>query len=298
MMETLIREIEVKSVMTKSNLPVADFSVNPYVGCTHACRYCYASFMKRFTNHSEPWGGFLDVKRWPVISNPSRYRGKEAFIGSVTDPYQPAEEKYGRTRALLEQLRGSGVSVSIATKSDLVLRDLDLIRTFPDARVSFSINTLDEDFRCEMDCAASIERRLEAMRRLYEAGVQTTCFISPIFPGITDVCAIIERARHQCNLVWLENLNLRGDYKSRILAWIHQHRPGLDSLYHDIYVHNDRRYWAELDASLRDYTVKVGLPYVRDDDSKRAPFGQPPVVVNYFFHEEIIPSAKRGARKS
>jgi len=60
-----IKEIEVKNVMTKSNLPVADFSVNPYVGCAHACKYCYASFMKRFTNHPEPWGSFVDVKTWP-----------------------------------------------------------------------------------------------------------------------------------------------------------------------------------------------------------------------------------------
>ena len=57
-----IKEIDVKSVMTKSSLPVGGYSVNPYVGCPHACRYCYASFMKRFTGHTEPWGTFLDVK--------------------------------------------------------------------------------------------------------------------------------------------------------------------------------------------------------------------------------------------
>ena len=290
-------EINVKSVMTKSNLPVADYSVNPYVECAHACKYCYASFMKRFTNHPDPWGSFLDVKHWPVIANPSRYRGKEAFIGSVTDPYQPAEEKYGRTRSLLEQLQGSGISVSIATKSDLVLRDLDLIKTFPNARVSFSINTLNDNFRHEMDCAASIERRLEAMRQFYDARVQTTCFISPIFPGITNVFAIIERARRQCNLVWLENLNLRGDYKARILEWIHRKHPELDGLYRAIYVNNDRSYWAKLDAKLRDFTAKEGFPYLRDDDTRRAPFGQPPVVVNFFFHEQIIPSAKKAQQR-
>ena len=129
------------------SLPVADYSVNPYIGCAHGCRYCYASFMKRFTGHTEPWGSFVDAKYWEPIRNPGKYRGKELFIGSVTDPYQPCEEKYGRTRALLEEMQGSGCSVSIATKSDLVLRDLDLIRTFPDARVSWSINTLDESFR-------------------------------------------------------------------------------------------------------------------------------------------------------
>ena len=290
---TKIQEIEVKSVMTKSNLPVADFSVNPYVGCVHACKYCYASFMKRFTNHPEPWGEFLDVKIWPEIKNAKKYTGKEAFLGSVTDCYQPHEAKYKRTRALLEQLQGSGISISIATKSDLVLRDLDLIKTFPNARVSWSINTLDEEFRKEMDRGVSIERRLEAMRQFYEAGVQTTCFISPIFPGITDLQAIIERAKNQCNLVWLENLNLRGDYRGRILDWIHQYHPELDSLYHDIYTKKDRTYWSELDADMRAYTQREGLSYVRNDDSVRSKHGEPPVVVNYFFHEEIIPSARK-----
>ena len=98
--------------MMKSNLPVADFSVNPYVGCLHGCKYCYASFMKRFTNHPEPWGEFIDVKYWPEMKNAKRYAGKEAFFGSVTDCYQPHEAKYKRTRALLEQLQGSGIRYS------------------------------------------------------------------------------------------------------------------------------------------------------------------------------------------
>ncbi len=289
----VIKETEVKSVMTRSNLPVSDFSVNPYVGCSHACKYCYASFMKRFTNHPEPWGEFVDVKYWKPVRDPRKYAGKEAFFGSVTDCYQPCEAKHRRTRALLEQLQGSGISISIATKSDLVLRDLDLIKTFPNARVSFSINTLDEDFRKEMDRGVSIERRLEAMRRFYEAGVQTTCFISPIFPGITDVKAIIERAKKQCNLVWLENLNLRGDYGARMKEWIHENRPDLDGLYYEIYNRKSRDYWTALDREIREYTAQEKMPYLRDDDSHRSQFGDPPVVVNYFYHEEVRRSAKK-----
>lgn len=289
-----IIEINVKSVMTKSNLPVSDYSVNPYVGCSHACKYCYASFMKRFTDHPEPWGEFVDVKYWPEIRDPQKYAGKEAFLGSVTDCYQPCEAKYRRTRALLEQLQGSGISISISTKSDLVLRDLDLIKSFPDSRVSFSINTLDEDFRKQMDRGVSIERRLAAMKLFYDAGVQTTCFISPIFPGITDVKAIIERAKAQCNLVWLENLNLRGDYRVRILEWIHENHPELDRLYQEIYSRKSRAYWTALDHEIREYTAKEGMPYLRDSDQHRSPFGEPPVVVNYFYHEEV----KKSARKS
>ena len=292
----VIKEIEVKDIMTKTNLPVSDFAVNPYVGCTHACKYCYASFMKRFTNHPEPWGEFVDVKTWPEISKPGKYTGKEAFFCSVTvtDPYQPLEKKYRRTRALLEQLLDTGISISISTKSDLILRDLELIKQFPNAQVSWSINTLDEDFRKEMDRAVSISRRLEAMRQFYEAGIQSTCFISPIFPGITDVIDIIERVKGQCNLVWLENLNLRGDYKKRILSWIHEHYPELDELYQEIYTKKSRTYWTALDQKIRYYTAKEGMLYIRDDDQHRAPFGAPPVVCNYFYHEEITKSAKKG----
>jgi len=253
--------------------------------------------MKRFTDHPEPWGEFVDVKKWPPLRNTARLAGKEAFFGSVTDCYQPCEAVHKRTRALLEQLRGSGIRISIATKSDLVLRDLDLIKTFPGARVSFSINTLDETFRRAMDRGVPVERRLEAMRRFYEAGVQTTCFISPIFPGITDVEAIIDRAKKQCNLVWLENLNLRGDYRVRILGWIHANRPDLDGLYRDIYSKRSRDYWTALDRRLRDYTAREGMPYLRDDDTRRAPFGSPPVVVNYFYHEEVKKSAKAAQEK-
>lgn len=87
-----IKEISTKSILTKSNLPIAGYSVNPYVGCPHGCKYCYATFMKRFTNHAEPWGTFLDVKNWKEIRNPRKYKGESVIIGSVTDGYHPLEK--------------------------------------------------------------------------------------------------------------------------------------------------------------------------------------------------------------
>ena len=290
----IIQEIEVKSVLSKSNLPVCEYSVNPYVGCPHACQYCYASFMKRFTNHPEPWGDFLDVKYWPIIKNPQKYAGKELFIGSVTDPYNPQEEIYGRTRALLTQLQGSGAKISIATKSDLILRDLELIKSFPNARVSWSINTLDEIFREDMDNAVSIQRRLAAMEAFHRAGVRTTCFISPIFPGITDAKAIIQRARTQCNLIWLENLNLRGGYKTVVMDYIQKKHLDLLPLYQEIYNKNDRRYWELLDTELKTWAAEIGLDYVTNDDSMSRPFEAPPIIVNFFYHSEIKKSVRKG----
>lgn len=289
----IIHEVNVKSILSKSNLPVCEYSVNPYVGCTHGCKYCYASFMKRFTGHPEPWGTFLDVKYWPKIKNPGKYAGKELFIGSVTDPYNPQEEVFGRTRELLLELKGSGAKISIATKSDLILRDLELIKTFPGARVSWSINTLDEAFKNDMDDAVSIKRRLSAMEAFHQAGIRTTCFISPIFPGITDVKAIIRRAKGCCNLIWLENLNLRGSFKPVILDYIRKKYPDLVPLYEEIYTHQNRNYWINLDSELKSFAAREGLDYNTNDDSMERPFEAPPVVVNYFYHEQIRKSARK-----
>lgn len=288
MNEITIKQAQSRNIISKSNLPVCEYSANPYIGCTHGCKYCYASFMTRFTAHTEPWGKFLDVKNWPKIKNPQKYAGKELFIGSVTDPYLPQEKQYKRTRALLEQLNGSGIKLSIATKSDLILRDLDLIKTFPDARVSWSVNTLDEKFRKDMDKAASIERRLDAMEIFYRSGVRTTCFISPIFPGITNVKEIIQRVSGQCNLIWLENLNLRGAYKKVILDYIKETRYFLLPLYKDIYHSGKLCYWKSLDNELRSFAVQNGLEYATNNDSIKNPFNAPPVIVNYFYHEQLV----------
>ena len=193
--EIIVKHIDTRSVMTKSNTPIGGYSVNPYVGCPHACKYCYASFMKRFTGHTEDWGTFMDVKNWPVIKNPKKYAGQKVVIGTVTDGYNPLEETYRNTRRLLEELKDSGADILICTKSDLVLQDIDLLKEINKNNrltVSWSVNTLDEDFKNDMDSAVSIERRLAAMKQVYDAGIRTICFISPVFPGITDIEAIFE----------------------------------------------------------------------------------------------------------
>lgn len=293
----LIREIETKNVMTKSSLPLGGYSVNPYVGCPHACRYCYASFMKRFTGHTEPWGSFLDVKYWQEIKNPRKYAGKTVLIGSVTDGYNPYEEQFRRTRAVLEQLKDSGARITICTKSDLVLRDLDLLREMSgNVTVSWSVNTLDEEFRSDMDEAASIERRLDAMRRVYEAGIRTVCFVSPIFPGITDIRAIFDRVRSQCDFIWLENLNLRGSFKADILGYIAEKHPELTPLYEDIYTHGSRDYWRLLEQSARDLANAEGLPYLDNYlPEGRSETGKP-AIINYLYHEEVKNSDNTGRR--
>ena len=294
--DVLIRDVDTPNIMTKSSLPVGGYSVNPYVGCTHGCRYCYASFMKRFTGHTEPWGAFLDVKHWPEIQNPQKYQGQRVVIGSVTDGYLPEEAQIQNTRRLLEQLKSSGAEILICTKSDLVVRDIDLLREMGKVTVSWSINTLDETFRTDMDKAASIERRLSAMKQVYNAGIRTVCFISPVFPGITDFTAIFQRVKNQCDLVWLENLNLRGGFKQDILDYVEEKYPHLSSLYHDIYCKGDRSYFQSLERQAKQLAEENNCPFVDNE----LPYGRAepghPVIVDYFYHEEIRGSKNTGKR--
>ena len=285
--------VKVKSVLTKSDLPIAGYSVNPYIGCTHACRYCYACFMKRITGHAEPWGTFLDVKYWDKIKNPRKYDGQTMIVGSVTDAYNPQEEQFCRTREFLEEMQGSNINLIVTTKSDLVVRDLDLIKTFPSPLVSWSINTLDEKFKDDMDKAVSVQRRIAAMKKCHDEAIRTTCFISPIFPEITDVFAIIDKIKDFCDYIWLENLNLRGNFKADILNYIAEKYPDRKSLYQQIYTKNDVTYWEILNRQVEEYATKNGLMYITDKEPfLRDPNGKP-VIINYFYHSQIKQSAKR-----
>lgn len=294
--EILIKTVKTKNIMTKSNLPVGGYSVNPYIGCTHGCKYCYASFMKRFTGHNEPWGTFLDVKCWPEIKNPGKYKGQRIVIGSVTDGYNSQEEHFKNTRHILEQLKGSDAEILICTKSDLVVRDLDLLKSLGKVTVSWSINTLDEKFREDMDCAVSIQRRLAAMKQVYDAGIRTVCFISPVFPGITDFEAIFEKVKNQCDLVWLENLNLRGSFKQSIMNYIQDNYPDLVPLYNAIYNKKNRTYFQLLEKKAEQMAKQNNCLYVDNElPYGRSPKGHP-VIVNYFYHEEVKGSENTGRR--
>lgn len=107
-----------------------------------------------------------------------------------------------------------------------------------------------------MDNAVSIRRHLDAMGEFHRAGVRTTCFISPIFPGITDAQEIIWRVRERCNLIWLENLNLRGEYKFVIMSYIAKNYPQLLLLYQDIYNRANLGYWRALDEKLKAFAAR------------------------------------------
>ena len=143
-----IKEITAKSILSKSQ--VSDYALNPYVGCSHACVYCYAKFMKRFTGHREAWGEFVDVKIYApelLAREVTKKKAGRVWISGVCDPYQPLERKYKLTRRCLEVLVEHGWPITIQTKSLLVLRDIDILKKAADVEVGFTITTTDERMR-------------------------------------------------------------------------------------------------------------------------------------------------------
>jgi DNA repair photolyase len=181
-----VKEILVKTVLTKTAIPGFDYCINPYIGCGHGCRYCYASFMKRFTGHLEPWGEFVDVKvnaAYLLRKQLKRAGHGVVALSTVTDPYQPAEKKYQLTRKCLEALLDAQLSVNLLTRSPLCLRDMDLFKRFKRIEVGFSITTHDEGIKKIFEpCSPSILSRVKALRVLRQEKIGTYAFIGPTLP--------------------------------------------------------------------------------------------------------------------
>lgn len=258
----IIKEVEVKDYLSKSNLPLCDYVINPYVGCPHGCKYCYASFMKRFTGHKEKWGTFLDIKFCDKAISKKKLQGKSVFLSSVTDPYNPYEKKYEITRKILSKLLKIDCHVYIATKSSLIIRDVDLLKQFKNLTVIVSLNTLDENFRKGMDSAYNVRKRLETLKKLYDNGFYTVLFIAPWFPEVTDFKALIQQTHKFVSQYWFENFNLRGDYKKTILDYILNNYPKYFSLYKKIYSYRDYNYWKLKETEFINYCQHHNISYV------------------------------------
>lgn len=158
------------------------YTVNPYTGCGHACLYCYASSYVRNFFQPRPKEDFLrrslnDLKRIPPFSIIN--------VSSSSDPYQPCELEHLHTRRLLEAIAGKYV-VEVVTKSDLVVRDVDLLKKGFSV-VSITLTTLDESLAARLEPGAPPpRRRLDAIAKLSRAGIPVVLRLDPIIPGLTD----------------------------------------------------------------------------------------------------------------
>jgi DNA repair photolyase len=191
--------LENRSLLTRCNSPRAPFSwqINPYRGCEFACKYCYARYTHEFMEMRDG----LDFERKIYVKKHSAWllrqelkqvrAGQSIAIGTATDPYQPAERKFGITHAVMEEFsRHEGYSLGLVTKSDLILRDLDLLRVIAAKNrlsIHMTITTTDTDLaRILEPRAPRPDLRFSAVKKLAAAGISTSVNCAPILPSITD----------------------------------------------------------------------------------------------------------------
>ncbi|MEM5766162.1 MAG: radical SAM protein [Candidatus Aenigmatarchaeota archaeon] len=247
----IIREIKCKSLLNKSQL--ADYCINCYVGCGHGCKYCYADYItKRFSQHIEPWGEFVDVKvNAPEILKREiikKNRGR-VFISSLTDPYQPLEEKYKLTRRCLEILLKHQFPIIIQTKSSLVVRDLDLLKKFKNCEVGFTITTLDEDvMKIFEPNSSSVQDKLKAIEILKKEKINVYVFFGPVLPNLSDknLEEYFEKmVEMKVDGVWIDKLNLKPGVWISLKKVLEEKYPELLKKWRDI-LFFDNNYWKEL----------------------------------------------------
>jgi DNA repair photolyase len=191
--------LENRSLLTRCTSTRVPFywQINPYRGCEFACKYCYA----RYTHEYMELRDGLDFERKIYVKKHSAWLlrqelrqvrvGQSISIGSATDPYQPAERKFGITRAIMEEFaRHEGLSVGLVTKSDLILRDLDLLCAISRKNrfsVHMTITTTDTNLaRILEPRAPRPDLRFKAVEKLVAAGIHTSVNCAPVLPGITD----------------------------------------------------------------------------------------------------------------
>ena len=272
-----------RSVLTRCMSPRMPFPwmINPYRGCEFACKYCYARYTHEFMELRDG----LDFERkiyvkqhtaWLLRQELKKVRpGEEIAIGTATDPYQPAERRFGITRAILQEFaRHKGFTMGLVTKSNLVLRDLELLKAIGmenQISVCMTVTTVRADLaRILEPRAPRPDLRLMAVRKLVEAGIHAGINCAPVLPGITDAPADLEKvikaaAEAGAKFVHVNPLFLKPCSEKVFMPFLEEKFPQLVAMYRERYA--NRAYLpegyhkriGELVKKLRE-KYKIGLP--------------------------------------
>ena len=196
-----------RQILNPCTLENRNYQVDPYIGCEHYCYYCYA------INQAETdWSKEVLIHKDITSQLESELAGiplQTIYMGWQTDPYQPCEAEYRQTRQVLELLLEKGFSASILTKSDLILRDTDLLQKMNEASVSFSVAFNDNRTRRLFEAnTVDNEKRIEALRQLKEAGVRTGALLCPVIPYITDAIQLIDMLAPCTDVIWIYGLSI------------------------------------------------------------------------------------------
>jgi DNA repair photolyase len=240
-------EMPVRQILNRCTSPRMPFrwTINPYRGCEFGCVYCYARYTHEFLELRDPMDFerriFVKRKAGEVLQRTlsrTPLGADQIALGTATDPYQPAERKFGLTRSMLEVFATlGGLNLSITTKSALVTRDLDLLTEInrrSKLSVNFSLITLNRRLQRTLEPRAPRPAlRLAAMQKLTNAGIRCNVLMMPMIPGLTDHPTAIEgviRAARRAGAagVWWRSLFLMPAAARRFLPFIKERLPGHD----------------------------------------------------------------------
>ena len=228
-----------------------EWSLNPYTGCAHRCTFCYVrAFEQRADRPSDDRYGrsirvkvnVADVLR-RELARPS-WKREGVAVGAATDPYQPAEGRYRLTRACIHELGIARTPFSLITRGPMIRRDVDvLVEAARRAKVhvSFSVPTLDERiWRATEPGTAPPRQRLEAVRHLAAAGIDTGVAIAPVLPGLSDDPALLAEVVREARAagasgVWTNVLHLRPGTREHFLEALTRDWPELVPRYESLY---------------------------------------------------------------
>jgi DNA repair photolyase len=283
--------LPVKSILNHCESTRVPFSwtVNPYRGCEFGCQYCYARYTHEYMEldaHDFEKKIYVKLDTGPLAGRDlgmEKVQGEHIAIGTATDPYQPAEREFGATRAILEQMAARrGLSISITTKSDQVLRDVDLLRRIAEhsgVSVNLSITTLRARLaRILEPRAPRPDLRLRAVQELSRAGIAAGVFAMPILPGITDReedLDALARAARDAGAQWFAAsvLFLMPSAQKQFLPFLDAKFPKLSRRYREWFsreAYAPETYRREISARVAALRKKYGLG-VRPLDPGRPP---------------------------
>ena len=232
------------------------WSLNPYMGCVHRCTFCYVRHFEHRADRpsDDRYGTSIRVKTNVAevlrreLARPS-WKRENVAVGAATDPYQPAEARFRLTRACIVELAGGWTPFSIITRGPLAVRDVDVLQEAAsrvDVHLTFSIPTLDaEVWRKTEPGTAPPRSRLEAVRRLSEAGIDVGVGMAPILPGLSDrpeqLEEVVRAAREAgAGSIWANLLFLRPGTREHFLEALGRDWPEEVARYEELY--GDRAY--------------------------------------------------------
>jgi DNA repair photolyase len=245
-----IKEIESKTILSKCGIPGVDYVINPYTGCRFGCTYCYASFMGRFIKDKgvKDWGEYVHIKtnapdllRKEIKKFKDKGKGLEILLSSVTDPYQGVEAKYKITRQCLEIFAEYGFEgyLALLTKSDLVTRDIDVLKKLKHVSVGITVTSTDDGIsRYFEKFAPNVSQRFNALETLNKEGIDTYAFIGPLLPHFVSFEDELEKVFKKLSDVgtkniFVEHLNLSPYIKGRLIEEMKDVAPEIISQFYD-----------------------------------------------------------------